>query len=538
MHPQSNLQPRAALYCRVSTPGQEADGTSLETQEDRCRAYGAEHGYVLDEAHVYRDVHSGYELKERPALSRLREAMQRGAVDVVVAYALDRLSREQNQQGALVYEADDAGVRLEFVTEDFENSATGKFMRSARAFVAEIEREKIIERTVRGRRARVQGGKPLAAGRPLYGYQWRDAEKSGYRIDPTTAAVVRRIFQRNAEGAPIRAIAAELSAAGIPSPAGKPTWNGQGVRFILKHPFYAGRAAGWRNQVVKSRVNGVTTTRLVLRPEDEQIPLPEGTVPPIVDADTFAAAQARLVANKARATRNNHHPEATLLRGGFARCGLCGYAMRAEFTMGRWRYRCSNRAERGNCTTPSIRADTLDAAVWDYVSEILNNPEIIAAELDQLQKDDPTAADLELIDRALTDAARRQSNYVGNLADLPTNAAALVRARIADLESQQLRLQGERNAILERRAGWLVAQEQLADLEAWCRVVAQRLSAPTYSQKRMALEALAVEARVFRPRQEPRFVITAQLPLYSSSTPRDASSSRSASSPSFASNRT
>ena len=104
------------------------------------------------------DVHSGAELKERPHLSRLREAMRHRAIDVVVAYALDRLSREQNQQGALVYEADDAGVRLEFVTEDFENSATGKFIRSARAFVAEVEREKIIERTVRGRReSRVDG---------------------------------------------------------------------------------------------------------------------------------------------------------------------------------------------------------------------------------------------------------------------------------------------------------------------------------------------------------------------------------------------
>ena len=37
---------RAAVYVRVSTPGQEADGTSLETQEAACRQYAAEHGYT------------------------------------------------------------------------------------------------------------------------------------------------------------------------------------------------------------------------------------------------------------------------------------------------------------------------------------------------------------------------------------------------------------------------------------------------------------------------------------------------------------
>src|SRR4051812_49023929 len=57
----------AAIYVRVSTEGQE-DGSSLTTQEQRCRAYAVEHGWSVDDAHVYRETYSGAELWERPRL--------------------------------------------------------------------------------------------------------------------------------------------------------------------------------------------------------------------------------------------------------------------------------------------------------------------------------------------------------------------------------------------------------------------------------------------------------------------------------------
>jgi site-specific DNA recombinase len=84
---------RVIIYCRVSTKDQEEDGTSLDTQEQRCRAYAAENGWQVTA--VYRETHSGAELWERPKLTELREMMRTGAVDVLLAYALDRLSRSR-----------------------------------------------------------------------------------------------------------------------------------------------------------------------------------------------------------------------------------------------------------------------------------------------------------------------------------------------------------------------------------------------------------------------------------------------------------
>ena len=86
----------AALYCRVSTSGQEEDGTSLDTQEERCRHYATEQGYLIDEAHVYREVYTGTELWQRPKLTALREAIRKGCVTHLVAYAIDRKSTRLN----------------------------------------------------------------------------------------------------------------------------------------------------------------------------------------------------------------------------------------------------------------------------------------------------------------------------------------------------------------------------------------------------------------------------------------------------------
>src|SRR5262245_31873814 len=115
-------QIRAAIYVRVSTDRQEEEGTSLDTQEAACRAYATEHGYAI--IAVYREVWAGAEYRERPQLTALREAARAGAVDIIVIYAIDRLSRNQTHFAVLWDDFQHVGVRLECVTEDIEDSPT------------------------------------------------------------------------------------------------------------------------------------------------------------------------------------------------------------------------------------------------------------------------------------------------------------------------------------------------------------------------------------------------------------------------------
>jgi site-specific DNA recombinase len=316
---------RAAIYVRVSTTDQE-EGTSLGTQEQRCRLYAEAHGYLVDERYIYREVFTGAALHQRPMLSQLRAAVRSGEVDVLVCYALDRLSRDQVHVAIVLDDLEKAGVRLEFVTETFENSTVGKFILSAKAFAAELEREKIRERSLRGKRAEAEAGRPLSGGWLLYGYRWADANKREFAPHPETARWVRKMFELAAQGWTLRRIVGHLNDLAVPTARGKARlWARTTVHGMLTNATYAGRRVAFRYVSEKTASGKI---RMVERPADEQIPLPDGKAPPaLVSPEVFGAVRERLRLNQQRSSRNNRYPESALLRAGFAVCGHCGGSM-------------------------------------------------------------------------------------------------------------------------------------------------------------------------------------------------------------------
>src|SRR3712207_5300762 len=90
---------KCMIYSRVSTDAQERDGTSLDTQERACIQYAEAKGWSL--IGTIRDAASGFSL-ERSGLAELRDVAKRGTVDVILCYALDRLSRKQTHVAILV----------------------------------------------------------------------------------------------------------------------------------------------------------------------------------------------------------------------------------------------------------------------------------------------------------------------------------------------------------------------------------------------------------------------------------------------------
>jgi site-specific DNA recombinase len=142
-------------------------------------------------------------------------------VDRFICYAVDRWARQQNHLGILFDEIETASVQLAFVTEQFENTAMGRFILAARAMVAEVEREKIVERTTRGKAERARLGKlPQATGKGIYGYRY-NPETGTRELHPEQAPVVARIFAEFAAGASTMAITNRLNAEGIPTFSGK-----------------------------------------------------------------------------------------------------------------------------------------------------------------------------------------------------------------------------------------------------------------------------------------------------------------------------
>jgi site-specific DNA recombinase len=83
------------------------------------------------------------------------------------------LSRNPVHLFILAEECEKAGVELHFVTEPLDHSPEGQLIGFVKGYAAQIEREKIRERTVRGKRARaIEGKLPQGTGRGAFGYRY------------------------------------------------------------------------------------------------------------------------------------------------------------------------------------------------------------------------------------------------------------------------------------------------------------------------------------------------------------------------------
>ena len=232
----SPMATRCIIYSRVSTDTQERDGTSLETQERACAEYAEVQSWTI--VGTLRDTASGFTLG-RPGIAEVRSLAGQGLVDVILSHSLDRLSRKQTHVAILVEEMEENGAALSFVTEKFEDTATGQLLRSVKAFAAEFEREKIAERTMRGKAERARSGRlPQGTGRGMYGYIY-DPASGKRRIASDQAAVVRHLFEEFASGASITGLANALNEEGIPTMHGK-AWQQATIFHMLRNPGYAG----------------------------------------------------------------------------------------------------------------------------------------------------------------------------------------------------------------------------------------------------------------------------------------------------------
>lgn len=195
----------AALYLRVSTEGQNEDGGSLESQEERCRDLCRARGY--DVARVFIDAGKSGGSLDRPALSELRAAVEAGSVGVVVVYALDRLSRSQKDTLALLEEFEHAGAGLAAASQSFDTTTpAGRAMLGMLAVFAELQRAEIRERTKSALAAKKAKGE--AVGRAPFGLRRAGA---GYEQDPDTWPVVARILSERSAGSSCQRIADGLN---------------------------------------------------------------------------------------------------------------------------------------------------------------------------------------------------------------------------------------------------------------------------------------------------------------------------------------
>ena len=483
---------RAVIYVRVSTDSQEKDGTSLETQQRACMEYAEAAGWQVVEC--VPDVSSGANL-EREGIERVRLLLRGGLVDVVLAHAVDRLSRNQNHIGILLDEVQKAGAQLELVTERFEDTAVGRFILAARAFSAEVEREKILERTMRGKAERARSGRlPQGTGRGLYGYHYNQA--LGVReTDEYQATVVRRIFQRYAETQSFSMVSGELNEAKIPAQAGG-RWYPLTVRWVLSTESYTGRTYYRRTKRVKShngRNGSGPRSRVVLRPEEEWIEV-DGCTPRIVDEAMWRRVQDILADPERISRRPTGRYYALSSR---TRCGLCGSAMVGQTLAAKGKpyryYRCRHAYDKNtghSCTARYIRCERLEDTVWKEVERVLTNPGVILHELQRQAREKVDASEVGRLESALAELKERERRLV-HLYTLGDVREETLRNESAGIASQRMVLE-EQLGSLRRQALPFVGDLDQERLSSICAAVAGWLDRAGEPEKALVLEALQI----------------------------------------------
>ena len=210
-------QIRCAIYTRKSTEeGLEQDFNSLDAQRESSAAYITSQkpeGWIALPDTYDDGGYSGGTL-ERPALQRLLKDIERGAVDVVVVYKIDRLSRSLMDFARLVEVFDRKGVTFVSVTQSFNTTTSmGRLTLNVLLSFAQFEREVTGER-IRDKFAASKRKGMWMGGNPPLGY---DVSNRKLVVNQGEAETVRLIFRRYLDLGCARLLRGDLKDGGVVS---------------------------------------------------------------------------------------------------------------------------------------------------------------------------------------------------------------------------------------------------------------------------------------------------------------------------------
>lgn len=387
---------RAALYARYSSDQQSS--ASIADQQRICRERAAREGWQI--VATYEDAAiSGASMILRSSIQRMLADAQAGKFDIVLAEALDRVSRDQADVATLYKHLQFARVPLVTLAE----GEISELHVGLKGTMNALFLKDLAKKTHRGLRGRVEKG--FSTGPTAYGYRMiRRLNSEGElvrgerEIEPVQAVIVERIFREFAAGKSPLAIARDLNADGIIGPSGR-AWRDTSIRGdvrrgtgILNNELYVGVRVWNHKHSVKDPSTGKAVIRL--NPEAEWV---RNEVPElrIVSDDLWQAVkhqQQELAARytgikeaaQARAMHRARRP--AYLFSGRLECGVCGgtYAIVVDD-----RYGCVGHHRSRSCTNSRtirraelerralagiadrlVSADKVEAAVAAYAAHI------------------------------------------------------------------------------------------------------------------------------------------------------------------------
>ncbi|WP_420420477.1 recombinase family protein [Pacificispira sp.] len=443
---------RAAIYARYSSDLQSA--ASIDDQVSRCRARLAEEGWT--EVQVYTDRAMSGASSLRPDYQRLCTDARNGRFDVVIAEALDRLSRDLSDIAALHKTFEFLGVRLVTLQEGLVTDMHVGLKGTMNALFL----RDLADKTRRGLEGRVRKG--ASAGGNAYGYRVmrpslsQGSEERGLQqIEPDEALIVQRIFSEFVSGISPKTISHRLNQEGVPGPRsaewGPSTIYGNWRRGtgILNNALYIGRRIWNRQRFVKDPLTGKRQARL--NPEKDWIIEPVPNLR-IISDELWEATKTLQRATAARIdATTGYRPERArrprYLLSGLLVCGACNGGFSK---ISKEHYGCSKARNKGTCENRlTVRRDQVEGLVLSALRNDLLTPEMVEIFVREFQQAlNEELREKDATRRLLEKEKEKIDHEIANLVEAIKSgiSATSIREELLRLESRKIEVANELDA--------------------------------------------------------------------------------------------
>jgi site-specific DNA recombinase len=426
----------------------------------------------------------------------LQKEIDAGNIKAVIVYQVDRLSRDIVDLLTTVRKWLQAGVEI-YALDMGRITSENDIMLVIKGWQGSDERQKIRERTMRGKSAKAKSGKVVGEGVPPYGYTSQDGELI---VNEEQAQVIKMIYEWYINGdkhgkiMSMMNIARELTALGIPTPAVSKgmnwrankygIWHFVTVRWILSSETYCG-VLRWGRRVSRGG-------RLENRSAEEQIPI---EVPAIISRESWELAQERRVYNSRIARRRMKREY--LLRGML----FCGCGRRMVGTKSR--YICTRRNDyfgERKCQEKPIPGALIEDVTWDYILGLIQNLEEFEEKLRQAQAKEvasvqPKQEELEHLNAVL----REIETEADEIARASTKAQGIMATKLerqGDEVNKRYDAFSKRKSELENAMAVELTDDVINDLLKFREAVARGIENPTFDDRRYWLDMLQATVTV------------------------------------------
>lgn len=427
------MEKLAICYARVSSESQ-VDGYSLDIQIRECRKAAKKLNTELVMEYVEEGV-SGT-IFERPALSQAIAycAKHKNKIAYFLVLDVDRVARDTSIYLMIKSTLNGFGVEIHSINQpNITQTPEGRFFENIYSGVAQLEREKILERTLAGQyEAREQGA---WIHHPPYGYENDRSPSNIATLKPNRAQAkaVLKAFEWSAEGKEQQYICDKLNALGYKTKRGG-KFTKQTMSYLLRNPAYIGK----------------------IRDPDNEDRLIQGLHEAIVPTELWEKVQQRLRGNGAQAKRSKFNPNFPLTN--VLRCAECNSKLTAGFSKGkrgtRYGYYHCNKS---GCKSKSIPYLDIEKEFERALKSIQPSPlcqELFEKDFIAVYKDKWKAAvdDKIVLSRRIIELEKKRNRiedaFIENKIDEDTYKRQLSRVTLELLQATE---QQEETALSEHR---------------------------------------------------------------------------------------